>query len=307
MLKFKKLKLILCTVLVTGSLIGCNKQTAVSKDEIKNDSTQEQNIKEEENSLNETQNENEDEDRNNFDIYKNMLDCQYRSSDISSAFRNPSTYAGQKFTFSGTVLKSNTSENGIQMVTVEVDSLDMFEYGSMYGEGTVVKLKYDIEAFGEERLVEKDRLAVCAEFIDIKNDSEYGDIAEFKILAKANVTDYLSILALRDYFNSIGVDIKSVGLELVQFSTDEELVELIGEFSASYIYDYEKIALYSTNSNVYWMAERIDGDDLDVEGYDMDGYYIGMPAIKLYSGEKNDDGEIYFNFKEYVCINELNF
>lgn len=309
MLKNKLLQLIIPMILIVVILSGCSnakdsEKVSIgikpSEDEVTNtesmDSNNNENVEDEEG------------EKEEFSIYKNIIENEYRGKDIREAFRNPAIYTDKDFTFSGTVLKSNTSDDGIQLITMELDTENVFEYGENYEQGTIVKIRYDINAFGGERLVEKDRLAVSAKFKEIKNDDEYGDIAEFDALAKVSVTGYLSSLALRDYFKSIGIDIKSADLKLENFKNEEELAEMIGLFSASYV-ELEKVAIYSTNSDIYWQAQCIYGYDIDTDGYgyDSSGIYIGVPSILLYSGEKNSDGDIYFEYKGSVSIDLLEY
>ncbi len=283
MLKRKKLQAIFSTAIVIGGLVGCSngEETKVQDTEVK--SAQEQNV------------ENTNQESNEFNIYEDIINSEYRGSDIDSAFRNPSTYTGKKFTFSGTVLDSQTSDDGIQVVTVELDTADWFIYEDVYEDGTIVKLEYDVEAFGGERLVKDDRLAVCAEFKDIKNDSKHGDIAEFDVLAKTNIVDYLSSLAVTEYFNSVGVDIKSMGLKTETFTTYEEFEKIVGKNTAEiYGYDVDSTSVFSTESGIYWLAM----------------YTIietGDYGIELYTGKKGDDGEINFEYKEDVYLDSFKF
>lgn len=315
MLKNKMLQLIMSMILIVVILSGCSnaedsKKVSTGVEPSQNEITNQDEVTNTESvdSNNDEDVENEDVEKEEFSIYKNIIDNEYRGKDIKEAFRNPSIYIDKDFTFLGTVLKSNTSEDGIQLITMELDTASVFEYGENYEQGTIVKIRYDINAFGGERLVEKDRLAVSAKFKEIKNDEEYGDIAEFEALAKVSVTGYLSSLALRDYFKSIGIDIKSLDLRLENFKNEEELAQIIGLFSAIYV-ELEKVAIYSTNSNIYWQAECIYGYDIDTDGYgyDSSGIYIGVPSILLYSGEKNSDGDIYFQYKGSISIESLEY
>lgn len=283
MLKRKKLQVIFSTVIVMGGLVGCSKgeETKVQDTEVK--SAQTQNV--------ETKNQESDE----FNIYENIIKIEYRGSDIDSAFRNPSSYTGKKFTFSGTILETQTLDDGIQVATVELDTADYFIYGDMYEDSTIVKLKYDVEAFGGERLVKDDRIAVCAEFKDIKNDSKYGDIAEFDVLSKTSIIDYLSSLALTEYFKSVGVDIKGMGLKTEKFTTYKEFEKVVGKDTAKdYGYDVESISVFSTDSGIYWLAIYTTSE-------------AGECGIQLYSGEKDDDGEIDFEHKEYMYLDSYEF
>lgn len=314
MLKKKILQLIMSMLLIVVTLNGCSKGESSQKadTEIKPSNNEVANIENIDNDDNEAvenlQENKQSEGVKEFSIYENIIDNEYRGNDVREAFRNPSIYIDKDFTFSGTILKSNTSEDGIQLITMELDSESVFEYGENYEQGTIVKIRYDINAFAGERLVEKDRLAVSAKFKEIKNDEEYGDIAEFDALAKVDVTGYLSSLALRDYFKSIGIDIKSVDLKLESFKNEEELSRLVGLYSASYI-DLEKVSIYSTNSDIYWKAECVYGYDIDTDGYgyDSSGIYIGVPSILLYSGEKNEEGDIYFGYKGSVSIESIDY
>lgn len=285
MLKRNKLQLILSTVLLIGGLTGCNKVEDVQSKDTEIKSSQEQSI----------QTESEEVKKDDFDIYENIISSEYRSTDIESAFRNPSKYVDNKFTFSGTVLESNTSEDGLQILTVELDTSDLFIYGETYEDGTIVKLEYDIDAFGGERLVKDDRLAVCAQFKEINNDSKHGDIAKFEVLATTNIMDYLSSLALTDYFKSIGVDIKNIGLKAEEFTNYDEFEKIVGTDSAYYYgYDVEATSVFSTDSGVYWLAIYT---YLETEDY----------GIQLYSGEKDEKGNIDFEYKGESYLDSYEF
>lgn len=278
MFNLKNLKILSCILLTTISLSGCSK--TINNTELENQKTNQEQVESEQNKDNEQAN------SNNFNIYDHIISNEYRGTDIQLAFRNPGEYKGKKFTFCGTVLKSNTSEDGIQVLTVELDTVDSYKYG-IIEDGKIVKLLYDIDSFGGERLVEDDKLAVSAEFNDIKNDTEYGDIGEFNVLAKTDTIDYLCALALDNYFKSIGVDTKTIGLDSKQFTNYEEFEKIVGEDTANshFAYDLSTVSVFSTNSDVYWLVLWTYIDSIEDYG------------LQLYSGEKDEKGNIDFTYK----------
>lgn len=278
MFNLKNLKIISCILLTTISLSGCSK--TINNTELENEKTKQEQVESEQNK------DNEQDNSNDFNIYDHIINNEYRGTDIELAFRNPVEYKGKKFTFCGTVLKSNTSEDGIQTLTVELDTADSFIYGNLEG-GKIVKLLYNIDDFGGERLVEDDRLAVSAEFNYIKNDTEYGDIGEFNVFARTSTMDYLSALALDNYFKSIGVDTKTIGLESEQFTNYEEFEKIVGEDTANSYFGYDTniVSVFSTNSGVYWLTYFT---TLETGDY----------GLELYSGEKDEKGNIDFTYKE---------
>lgn len=295
MLKKIRLQVILTTLIVMVSLMGCSKEdeTKIKDTEVNANQVQETEPTNQESEQG-TESTNQENEQDEFDVYEHLINIEYRGADINSAFRNPSSYTGEKFTFSGTVLDSQTSDDGIQTVIVELDTLSLLEYGEAYEEGTIIKLDYDIAGFGGQRLVKDDRLAICAEFKDIKNDSQYGDIAEFEALAVSGIIDYLSSLALNQYFKSIGVDIKNIGLHLEEFNDYEELGEIIGVNTALYYGEMGTSSVFSTESGVYWLASY-------------EWLETGEYGIQLFSGEKDKDGEVIFNYKEDVYFYSYEF
>lgn len=295
MLKKLRLQVILTTLIVMVSLMGCGKEdeTKIKDTEVNANQLQETVSTDQENEQ-ETESTDQENEQDEFDVYQHIINVEYRGSDINSAFRNPSSYAGKKFTFSGTVIDSQTSDEGIQTVIVELDTLSLLASGEAYELGTIIKLDYDIAGFGGQRLVKDDRIAVCAEFKDIKNDSQYGDIAEFEALAVSGVVDYLSSLALNHYFKSIGVDIKNIGLYLEEFNDYKELGEIIGVNTALYYGEMGGTSVFSTESDVYWLASY-------------EWLETGEYGIQLFSGEKDEYGDVIFNYKESVYFDSYEF
>lgn len=282
MFNLKNVKIISCILLTTISLSGCSK--TINNTELENQKTNQEQVESEQNK------DNEEDNSNNFNIYDHVINIEHRGADIELAFRNPKEYKGKKFTFCGTVLKSNTSEDGIQTLKVKLDTADTFINGNLE-DGKIVKLLYNIDDFGGERLVEDDRLSVSAEFNDIKNDTEYGDIAEFNVFARTSTMDYLSALALDNYFKSIGVDTKTIGLECEQFTNYEEFEKIVGEDTANseFGYDTNLVSVFSTNSGVYWLAFYNTSESGDY-------------GLELYSGEKDEKGNIGFTYKEHSYL-----
>lgn len=266
----KKLKIILpliiCSLLI---LVGCSKEETINN----NDNVS---VKE------------KSESEKLFNIYNDIVNCKFRTKDMESALRNPSEYEDKKFTFCGKVIKTKTDDKGIQTITV--DTYDKDNLLNDTGSGRIIEVSYNPKEFDNERILEGDSIAMGGKLKGLGSSEEYGDILKFESLSTVGLMNYLSALAIDDYFNSIGVDTKSMNLELLK---TEELKNLVDKDNLDeYEGTSQQLALLKTNNDTYWLC------CLSVHSPD---------SISLMSGKKGDDGKVNFEYKDSISFDSYNF
>lgn len=292
----KNLISIFMVFILSMSLYGCNSQEEKAESEIsKNESSVSNTIKENINSE-ET-------------IYDKVAYCENRGVNIEDAIRTPSEYENKIFTIQGVVKESKTQDNGIQEVMLNIIT-DTYLYDYENGSDIWVKLNYNPDKFDGKRLVNGDEVGFVANFKGIENDPDYNDVALFEIYDKLEQFEYISIISLEEYFKSLGADTSSMKLNIVNKIDGNETLEkavqmadydINGMTDFEFEYDsslnededFENIKVFSSgaNENIYWLTAPT---------------LNGINEVILYSAEIDSDGELKFEYKGNVVLDNIN-
>ncbi|MGE9213125.1 MULTISPECIES: hypothetical protein [unclassified Exiguobacterium] len=256
-------------------LVGCNstEEQAVTESKDLVDSTTETPVETETDSSTEpvTEETAKEADATNVDdseaIAHNFKLTELKGNDINQTLRKPADYTGKEFSFIAHVYNTQTSEAGIQTLTVRVrDSAN---------EHTAI-LEYNPASFNNERIVENDLIAVNATFEKIEN-SEFseGDAPKFNAIAKTRVIDYLSMLGVATYYEGLGISVDQLNINVEDGSSIDSIEKTISlpvdENSKVLIEDAgsDKLSFLSTTSNdtkMYWVGEY--DDEFGMEEYE---------------------------------------
>lgn len=282
----KKMLILLIVIIGLFSFIGCSKSN-VSE----NSQTGEKVEQEEE----------------EFDLYGGIIDADYRGIDMDKVFRDPEDCKNKTFTFVGKVLESNTDDKNIQHVIFEIQT-DMYIWGESHEEMDKAELTYDVNSFDGERIVKDDEIFITGKFLEIKNNDEYGDLPVFDVIARGGVQYYISTMALMDYLDSTGIDLKSMNFKFVEdIKAQESLYEAIKDvidenfgndgyensgMSKDEYYDMaiSNATVFSSESGVYWVIMS-----------NMNGHY---DELYIYTG-KDEDGSLKLEYKSYASTQEM--
>ncbi|TCI76949.1 hypothetical protein EVJ20_09525 [Exiguobacterium sp. SH0S1] len=256
-------------------LVGCNatKEEVVTESKDSADSTKEVTVKTEADSSTDQASEKltEEADATPADsavpVENTFKLTELKGNDINQTLRKPADFTGKEFSFIAHVHNTQTSEDGIQTLTVRVrDSAN---------EHTAI-IDYNPISFSNERIVEGDIVAVNATFEKIVN-SEFseGDAPKFKALAKTRVIDYLSMLGVATYYEGLGISVDQLNINVEDGSSIDSIEEVISmpvhEDSQVLLEDAgsDTFSFLSTTSNdtkMYWIGEY--DDEFRMEEYE---------------------------------------
>lgn len=188
-------------------------------------------------------------------ILNDFLQAEYTFKDIPLVLREPNKYINRSFVLAGKILDSRTLGN-IQKVTIRLENMDTIisEYPLFDENNRIIEVEYNIKAFGNERLLEGEIFAFVCYFNKIKAHNEYGDILSFRAQTTMHTYDLIGLISLEYYFDSIGIDINSLGLDFFVGNSENMVFE--DSYGGSYI--DQPLAIFKTNNDIYWAIHIYD-------------------------------------------------